>query len=133
MQLEPLSPCRAAAVLKAIGGVSTSVFSYCIALISPLMEVDGPETKVVFAYCGYDSDHIRETPEEKGVAAVIPRIGTAKHKFRSMATSMSCVTALSTASISSKTCDAWRADTTSHLGFVQIAAVRLWTHFVTKA
>ena len=36
------------------------------------MEAEGPEAKVLLADRGYDSDHIRETLEEKGAAPVIP-------------------------------------------------------------
>jgi IS5 family transposase len=36
------------------------------------MEAEGPQAKAVLADRGYDSDHIRETLEENGVAAVIP-------------------------------------------------------------
>jgi len=38
----------------------------------PLMEAEGPQAKVLLADRGYDSDHIRETLEEKGAATVIP-------------------------------------------------------------
>jgi hypothetical protein len=37
-----------------------------------LMETEGPEAKVLLAGRGYDSDHGRETLEEKGTATVIP-------------------------------------------------------------
>jgi transposase len=39
---------------------------------APLMEADGPEPKVVLSDRGYDSDHIRETLEQKRAATVIP-------------------------------------------------------------
>jgi transposase len=38
----------------------------------PLMEAEGPAAKVLLADRGYDSDHIRETPQEKGAAATMP-------------------------------------------------------------
>ena len=36
------------------------------------MKAEGPEAKVLLADRGYDSDHIRETLEEKGATPVIP-------------------------------------------------------------
>jgi len=72
------------------------------------MEAEGPEAKVLLADHGYDSDHIRETVEEKGAAPVIPTRRNRKVQIRSMATSMPCATASSAASINSRTREGWR-------------------------
>jgi IS5 family transposase len=66
----------------------------------PLMEAEGPQAKVLLADRGYDSDHIRETLEEKGRRLSFRHAGTARFKSLSMVTSMPCAIASSAASTS---------------------------------
>jgi transposase len=93
--------------------------------------------KVVLADRGYDSDHIRETLEENGVAAVIPTRRNRKlqipvdghiHALRNRIER--CFNKLKNARRRATRYDKTKA---SYLGFVQIAAIRIWTRqFVNR-
>lgn len=101
------------------------------------MEAEGPEPKVVLADRGYDSDHIRETLEEKGAAAVIPTRRSRKlqipvdgYLYALRNRIERCFNKLKNARRLATRYDKTKA---SYLGFVQIAAIRLWTNaFVNR-
>ena len=103
----------------------------------PLMEAEGPQAKVVLADRGYDSDHIRETLEEKGAAPVIPtrrnrkvQIPVDGHIYALRNRIERCFNKLKNARRLATRYDKTAA---SYLGFVQIAAIRIWTNaFVNR-
>jgi transposase len=94
------------------------------------MEADGPEPKVVLSDRGYDSDHIRETLEQKRAATVIPTrknrkvqipvdgyIYALRNRIERCFNKLKNFRRLAT-----------RYDKTaaSYLGFVHITAIRIW-------
>jgi transposase len=96
-----------------------------------VMAAEGPEPKVLIADRGYDSDKIRENMEVKGIATVIPMRKSRKvkldvdgHVYALRNRIERCFNRLKNtrrlATRYDKTCD-------SYLGFVHIAAIRLWT------
>ncbi len=95
------------------------------------MEADGPEPKVMLADRGYDSDHIRKTLEEKGAAAVIPtrrnrkvQIPVDGHIIYALRNRIEpCFNKLKNAR---RLATRYGKTAESYLGFVQIAAIRLW-------
>ena len=103
----------------------------------PLMEAEGPQAKVVLADRGYDSDHIRETLEEKGAAPVIPtrrnrkvQIPVDGHIYALRNRIERCFNKLKNARRLATRYDKTAA---SYLGFVQIAAISIWTNaFVNR-
>lgn len=98
------------------------------------MEAKGPEVKVLLADRGYDSDHIRETLEAKGAATVrrnrkiqIPVDG---HIYALRNRIERCFNKLKN---SRRMATRYDKTTASYLGFVQIAAIRVWTRaFVNR-
>jgi transposase len=102
-----------------------------------LMEAEGPEAKVLLADRGYDADHIRETLEEKGTAAVIPtrrnrkvKIPLDGHIYALRNRIERCFNKLKN---SRRMATRYDKTTASYLGFVQIAAIRIWTRtFVNR-
>jgi len=103
----------------------------------PLMEAEGPQPKVLLADRGYDSDHIRETLEEKGAAAVIPtrrnrkaQIPVDGYIYALRNRIERCFNKLKNAR---RLATRYEQTAASYLGFVQIAAIRLWTNqFVNR-
>ncbi len=94
------------------------------------MEAEGPEPKVVLADRGYDSDHIRETLEEKGAAAVIPtrrnrkiQIAVDGHIYALRNRIERCFNKLKN---SRRLATRYDKTAASYLGFVHIGAVRIW-------
>jgi transposase len=104
----------------------------------PLMEAEGPEAKVLLADRGYDSDQIRETQEEIGVSVVIPtrrnrkvQIPVDGYIYALRNRIERCFNKLKNARRLATRYDKTKA---SYLGFVQIAAIRIWMPaFVNKA
>jgi len=102
-----------------------------------LMEAEGPEVKVLLADRGYDSDHIRETLEAKGAATVIPtrrnrkiQIPVDGHIYALRNRIERCFNKLKN---SRRMATRYDKTTASYLGFVQIAAIRVWTRpFVNR-
>lgn len=97
----------------------------------PLMEAEGPQAKVVLADRGYDSDRIRKTLEEKGAASVIParrgrkiQIPVDGYIYVLRNRIERCFNKLKNARRLATRYDKTAA---SYLGFVQIAAIRIWT------
>jgi transposase len=103
----------------------------------PLMEAEGPEAKVLLADRGYDSDHIRETLRERGAASVIPTRGSRKvqipvdgHIYALRNRIERCFNKLKN---SRRLATRYDKTAASYLGFVHIAAIRIWTNtFVNK-
>lgn len=97
----------------------------------PLLDADGPEPKVLLADRGYDADEIRAAMETRGVTPIIPmrrnrkvQIPIDDHIYALRNRIERCFNKLKN----------WRRLATrydktaeSYLGFVLIAAVRLWT------
>ena len=103
----------------------------------PLLDADGPEPKVLLADRGYDADAIRTEMEARGVTPIIPMRRSRKvqipiddYVYALRNRIERCFNKLKN----------WRRLATrydktaeSYLGFVLIAAVRLWTRlFVNK-
>ena len=103
----------------------------------PLMEAEGPQARVVLADRGYDSDHIRKTLKEQGAAPVIPtrrnrkvQIPVDGHIYALRNRIERCFNKLKNARRLATRYDKTAA---SYLGFVQIAAIRIWTNaFVNR-
>jgi len=96
----------------------------------PLMEADGPDAKVVLADRGYDSDHIRKTLEKTGAATVIPTRRNRKvqipidgYIYALRNRIERCFNKLKNARRLATRYDKTAA---SYLGFVHIAAIRIW-------
>jgi transposase len=97
---------------------------------APLMEAEGPEAKVLLADRGYDADHIRETMEERGTATVIPtrrnrkaQIPVDGHIYALRNRIERCFNRLKN---SRRLATRYDKTAQSYLGFVRIAAIRLW-------
>jgi transposase len=95
-----------------------------------LMEAEGPEAKVLLADRGYDSDHVRETLEEKGAATVIPtrrnrkvQIPVDGHIYALRNRIERCFNKLKN---SRRLATRYDKTAVSYLAFVQIAAIRIW-------
>jgi transposase len=103
----------------------------------PLMEAEGPDAKVVLADRGYDSDRIRKTLEKTGAATVIPtrrnrkvQIPVDGHIYALRNRIERCFNKLKNARRLATRYDKTAA---SYLGFVHIAAIRIWMHaFVNR-
>ena len=103
----------------------------------PLLDADGPEPKVLLADRGYDADEIRAVMEGRGVTPIIPmrrsrrvQVPIDDHIYALRNRIERCFNKLKNwrrlATRYDKTAD-------SYLGFVLIAAVRLWTRvFVNR-
>ena len=103
----------------------------------PFLDADGPEPKVLLADRGYESDHIREEMEARGVTSMIPTRRSRKilipvddHVYVLRNRIERCFNKLKNfrrfATRYDKTAD-------RYLGFFLIAAVRLWTRvFVNR-
>lgn len=95
----------------------------------------GPQ--VVLADRGYDSDHIRETLEEKSAAAVIPtrrnrklQIPVDGYIYALRNRIERCFNKLKN---SRRLATRYDKTAASYLGFVHIAAIRIWTNaFVNR-
>ncbi len=94
------------------------------------MEAEGPEAKVLLADRGYDSDHIRETLEKTGAAAIIPtrrnrkiQIQIDSHIYALRNRVERCFNKLKN---SRRLATRYDKTAASYLGFVQIAAIRIW-------
>jgi transposase len=103
---------------------------------APVMQ-GGPEPSVLLADRGYDADHIREDMERRGGVAIIP---TRKNRKVQMLVDSyiyvlsnrdeRCINRLKNAH---RIATRYDKTITSYLGFVQIAAIRLWSkHFVNR-
>jgi transposase len=97
----------------------------------PLMEAEGPQAKVLLADRGYDSDHIRETLQERGAATVIPtrrnrkvQIPVDGHIYALRNRIERCFNKLKN---SRRLATRYDKTMASYLGFVQIAAIQIWT------
>jgi transposase len=97
---------------------------------APLMEAEGPEVKVLLADRGYDADHIRENMEAKGAVTVIPTRKNRKvqlpvdgHIYALRNRIERCFNKLKN---SRRLATRYDKTAQSYLGFVQIAAIRLW-------
>ena len=97
---------------------------------APLMEEEGPEPRVLLADRGYDSDHIRETMAAKGTATVIPtrknrkvQIAIDDYIYALRNRIERCFNKLKN---SRRLATRYDKTAQSYLGFVQIAAIRLW-------
>jgi transposase len=97
----------------------------------PLMQAEGPKAKVLLADRGYDADHIRETLEENGAVAVIPmrrnrkvQIPVDQHIYALRNRIERCFNKLKNSRRLATRYDKTKA---SYLGFVHIAAIRIWT------
>ncbi len=102
-----------------------------------LVDNEAPSAKVFIADRGYDSDHVRETIEQRGGTPIIPGrknrktqievepfVYALRNHVERCFNKLKCSRRLAT-----------RYDKTaaSYLGFVQIAAARLWTReFVNR-
>ena len=101
------------------------------------MKAEGPEAKVLLADRGYDSDHIRETLEEKGATPVIPTRQNRKvhipvdgHIYALRNRIERCFNKLKN---SRRLATRYDKTMASYLGFVHIAAIRIWMRaFVNK-
>ncbi|WP_034994417.1 IS5 family transposase, partial [Beijerinckia mobilis] len=96
----------------------------------PLIEAEGPEPKVLLADRGYDSDHIRETMETKGAATIIPtrknrktQIPVDDYIYALRNRIERCFNKLKN---SRRLATRYDKTAESYLGFVHIAAIRLW-------
>jgi transposase len=96
----------------------------------PLMEEEGPEPRVLLADRGYDSDHIRETMAAKRAATVIPtrknrkvQIVVDDHIYALRNRIERCFNKLKN---SRRLATRYDKTAKSYLGFVHIAAIRLW-------
>jgi transposase len=104
----------------------------------PLMEAEGPEAKVLLADRGYDADHIRETMEARGAATVIPTRRNRKvqipidgYIYALRNRIERCFNKLKN---SRRLATRYDKTAQSYLGFVRIAAIRLWmSAFVNRA
>ena len=103
----------------------------------PLIDADGPEPKVLLADRGYDSDHIRKTMEAKGAATVIPtrknrktQISVDDYIYALRNRIERCFNKLKN---SRRLATRYDKTAESYLGFVHIAAIRIWMHaFVNR-
>jgi transposase len=96
----------------------------------PLIDAEGPEPKVLLADRGYDSDHIRETMEARGAATVIPARKNRKthipvdgYIYALRNRIERCFNKLKN---SRRLATRYDKTAQSYLGFVHIAAIRLW-------
>ena len=96
-----------------------------------LVDDDAPAAKVFIADRGYDSDHIRETIQQRGGTPVIP--GRKSRKIEIQVEPFvyalrnhveRCVNKLK---CSRRLATRYDKTAASYLGFVQITAARLWT------
>ncbi len=101
------------------------------------MEADGPQPKVVLADRGYDSDHIRETLEDKGTATVIPTRRNRKgqmpvdgHIYALRNRIERCFNKLKN---SRRLATRYDKTAASYQGFVHIAAIRIWMRAFVNA
>ncbi|WKW52479.1 IS5 family transposase [Rhodomicrobium lacus] len=97
---------------------------------APLMEAEGPEAKVLLADRGYDADHIRKTMEQRGAATVIPTRKNRKvqlpvdgYIYALRNRIERCFNKLKN---SRRLATRYDKTAQSYLGFVRIAAIRLW-------
>jgi len=97
---------------------------------APLVEAEGPEAKVLLADRGYDADHIRETMEERGAATVIPARKNRKVQFPVdgyiYALRNRIERCFNKLKNSRRLATRYDKTARSYLGFVRIAAIRLW-------
>lgn len=94
------------------------------------MDADGPEAKVLIADRGYDSDHLRAAMEARSVTPIIPTRRNRKvqlpvddHIYALRNRIERCFNKLKNFRRLATRYDKTAA---SYLGFVQIAAIRLW-------
>ena len=96
-----------------------------------MLDADGPEPRVVIADRGYDANHLRETMQARSITPVI----SSRRNRRVQIVIDGHIYALrnrierSINKLKNSRRVATRYDKTavSYLGFVQIAAIRLWT------
>ncbi|MEZ5839469.1 MAG: IS5 family transposase [Hyphomicrobiales bacterium] len=97
----------------------------------PLLDAEGPEPKVLIADRGYDADFIRQEMEARGIAPIIPtrrcrkaQIAIDGHIYALRNRIERCFNKLKN---SRRLATRYDKTAASYLGFVLIAAIRLWT------
>lgn len=103
-----------------------------------MLEVGGPEPKVLIADRGYDADWLRETMEARSITPVIPtrkgrkmQVPVDDHIYALRNRIERCFNKLKNAR---RLATRYDKTATSYLGFVQIVSVRLWTRvFVSRS
>nr|WP_261971834.1 IS5 family transposase [Prosthecodimorpha staleyi] len=104
----------------------------------PLLDADGPKPGVVIADRGYDADHLRETMQARSITPVIPtrrnrrlQLAIDDHIYALRNRIERCINKLKN---SRRIATRYDKTAASYLGFVQIAAIRLWIRaFVNRA
>ena len=103
-----------------------------------LVDDDLPTARVFLADRGYDSDHIRRTIAERGGTPVIPAKGNRKepipHDTVTYALRNRIERCFAKLKCSRRLATRYDKTSASYLGFIHIAAARLWTNqFVNRA
>lgn len=103
-----------------------------------LVDRDLPTARVFLADRGYDSDHIRTTIAARGGTAVIPARTNRKepipHDTVTYALRNRIERCFATLKCSRRLATRYDKTSESYLGFIQIAAARIWTKkFVNRA
>ena len=103
-----------------------------------MVDEDLPPARVFLADRGYDSDHIRNTIAERGATPVIPAKASRKvampHDTVTYALRNRIECCFAKLKCSRRLATRYDKTADSYLGFVHIAATRLWTNqFVNRA